>query len=74
ASQIDGTRELASILAGAVERGLIWPEAPLDGIAYWFQSVLVGRILVDLADDPQLDAAWVATASASIRAVLCPPR
>lgn len=73
-TQVEGTRELASILAGARERGLIWPEVPLEGIAYWFQSVLVGRILVDLADDPTLDGEWVAAASASIRAVLCPTR
>jgi AcrR family transcriptional regulator len=74
ATQVDGTRELALILADGVERGLIWPEVPLDGIAYWLQSVLVGRILVDLANDPQLDDDWVATAMAAIRAVLCPPR
>jgi len=73
ATQVDGTRELALILADGVERGLIWPEVPLDGIAYWLQSVLVGRILVDLANDPQLDDDWVATAMAAIRAVLCPP-
>jgi len=73
-TQVDGTRELASILAEAVDRGLIWPEVPLDGIAYWLQSVLVGRVLVDLADDSKLDDDWVATASAAIRAVLCPLR
>ena len=65
--QMDGTRHLAETLDMAVARGLMHPTAPTLGIAYLFQSILVGRILVDLDQDPESNEAWIAAGISSLR-------
>lgn len=65
--QMEGTRHLAETLDMAVSRGLMHPTAPTLGIAYLFQSILVGRILVDLDEDPEANTAWVAAGISSLR-------
>lgn len=56
----------------AKARGLIDPQVPLRGIANFIQSVLVGRTLVDLLEDPEADADWVAATMESLRNLLRP--
>lgn len=65
--QMEGTKHLAETLQMAVSRGLMHPTAPTLGIAYIFQSILVGRILVDLDEDPEANSAWVAAGISSLR-------
>ena len=65
--QMEGTRHLAETLDMAVSRGLMHPTAPTLGIAYLFQSILVGRILVDLDQDPEANEAWIAAGISSLR-------
>ncbi len=65
--QMEGTKHLAETLQMAVSRGLMHPTAPTLGIAYIFQSILVGRILVDLDEDPEANTAWVAAGISSLR-------
>jgi AcrR family transcriptional regulator len=70
--QREGVEYYAETLGIARGRGLIDPQAPISGIANLIQSVLLGRALVDLLDDPEQDAAWAETAVAAISAVLRP--
>lgn len=70
--QADGVAYYTETLGIARERGLIDPVVPLAGIANLIQSVLLGRALVDLLDDPEQDATWAETAVAAISAVLRP--
>lgn len=74
--QHHGSENLARVLAKAKERGLADPIEPLLGLAYVIQSLLVGRILVDIADDDSLDAQWEDAAIATLRHMLrpLPPR
>ena len=70
--QRDGVAYYADTLEIARRRGLIDPAVPLDGIANLIQSVLLGRALVDLLDDPAQDAACAVAAVTAISAVLRP--
>jgi AcrR family transcriptional regulator len=65
--QMEGTRHLAETLRMAVEKGIMNPTAPVLGIAYLFQSILVGRVLVDLEEDPDAEREWVRAASEALR-------
>ena len=69
-AQVEGTAYFKETLKQAVERGVITLRAPIDGVAYVMQSLFVGRILVDLVDDQQVDADWVAAAMTTIRHLL----
>ena len=66
-AQIAGSQHLADTLTMLQDRGLISPAAPVIGIAYWIQSLLVGRILLDMTNDPDLDAKWVETTILALR-------
>jgi hypothetical protein len=39
-------------------------------VAYLVQSILVGRVLVDLVDDAGIEREWVAAAIAALRRLL----
>ena len=69
-AQVEGTAYFKETLKQAADRGVITLRAPIDGVAYVMQSLFVGRILVDLVDDQQVDADWVAAAMTTIRHLL----
>jgi hypothetical protein len=62
----------AATLSIGAERGLIRPFEPLLGTADVIQSLLVGRILVDLLEDDSRDNLWIASAVEVLRALLRP--
>ena len=70
--QREGVETYVDILRLAVERGLIAPATSLDGIAHFMQSIMVGRVLVDLVDDADQDEAWVVSTLAAVAALLNP--
>ena len=72
--QLWGSENLARVLAKVRERGLADPIGPDLGLAYVIQSMLVGRILVDISDDPDLDRQWEDAAIASLRQILRPSK
>jgi TetR/AcrR family transcriptional regulator len=67
-----GTDVFARVLEKSKERGLCDPVEPFLGLAYLIQSMLVGRILVDISDDSELDRQWEDAALASLRLMLRP--
>lgn len=69
-----GTEVFARVLEKSKERGLCDPVEPYLGLAYVIQSMLVGRILVDISDDPELDRQWEDAALASLRSMLRPTK
>lgn len=71
-AQVAGSNHFIETLRLATEQGLIAPTEPLNGIVYVIQSLLVGRILVDLTDDRELDKAWVTTTMATLKHLLRP--
>ncbi len=69
-----GSEQLARLLQKVKDRGLADPVEPLLGLAYVIQSMLVGRILVDISDDETLDEQWEKAAIGTLRAVLRPSK
>lgn len=69
-----GSEHLARLLEKVRERGLADPVEPLLGLAYVIQSMLVGRILVDISDDPELDKQWEDAALMTLRMVIRPSK
>ena len=67
-----GSENLARVLARVKERGLADPVEPYLGLAYVIQSMLVGRILVDISDNEELDQEWEDAAIATLRLLLRP--
>ena len=67
-----GSENLARVLAKVKERGLADPVEPYLGLAYVIQSMLVGRILVDISDNEELDQEWEDAAIATLRLLLRP--
>ena len=67
-----GTEVFARVLEKSKERGLCDPVEPFMGLAYVIQSMLVGRILVDISDDPELDRQWEDAAIATLRLMIRP--
>jgi AcrR family transcriptional regulator len=70
--QLKETDYWAATLNIGAERGLIRPFEPLLGTADVIQSLLVGRILVDLLEDDSRDNLWIASAVEVFRALLRP--
>ena len=68
--QRDGTAQYVEVLRLAMEKRGDSPSFPIEGVAYVMQSLLVGRILVDLVDDDDLSKAWEAAALGAVRAIL----
>ena len=67
-----GSENVARVLAKAKARGLADPVEPHLGLAYVIQSMLVGRILVDISDNEELDQEWEDAAIATLRLLLRP--
>lgn len=70
--QQHGSENLARLLAKVKERGLADPVEPFLGLAYVIQSLLVGRVLVDISDNEELDKEWEDAAISTLRLVLRP--
>ena len=70
--QQTGTEAVARIIEKARDNGLCNPIEPILGVAYVIQSMLVGRILVDISEDPDLDTQWEDAAIATLRQILRP--
>ena len=71
-AQREGTAKYMDVLRLAMEIRGGEPRYPIEGIAYLVQSILLGRVLVDLMDDDELGKAWETTALGAIRAILSP--
>ncbi len=69
-----GSEHLARLLEKVRERGLADPVEPLLCLAYVIQSMLVGRILVDISDDPELDKQWEDAALMTLRMAIKPSK
>lgn len=70
--QSAGTRQFAQLIRDLKDKGLCDPVEPIDGSAHLIQSMLLGRILVDILDDPVAEAHWAQSASATLRFLLRP--
>lgn len=70
--QASGTKRFARLILSLRDRGLCDPVEPIDGSAHLIQSILLGRILVDILDDPIAEANWAKSASATLRFLLRP--
>lgn len=68
--QLEGTAHFVRILEKALERGLISPTAPIRGIAYFIQSILVGRIVTDITQSNEIDEDWMEASLSALRALL----
>lgn len=71
-TQTRGTRSLAAMLDKLKERGMCDPVVPTLGIAGLLQSMLLGRILVDIVDDTEMNSAWDTAVVESLRLMLNP--
>lgn len=70
--QVRGTTHLAESLRMLQDRGTISPSVDLTGLAYFIQSILVGRVLVDVGDESGVDDVWVDVAMTTLRHLLAP--
>lgn len=72
-NQISGTTYFAETLEIAKERGFINPQIEIRALAYWIQGQFVGRALLDVSKESDLDEAWAEATLASLIAVLGVP-
>ncbi len=70
--QAQGTQRFAEIIRELKNRGLCHPIEPIEGTAHFIQSILLGRVLVDILDDPVANEQWQASTVASLRYLLGP--
>ena len=70
--QVSETDYWVETLRIGTEKGLIHPYEPVVGTADVIQSLLVGRILVDILDDDERDDSWVLGSIEVFRALLRP--
>jgi len=70
--QVSETDYWVETLRIGTDKGFIQPCEPLVGTADVIQSLLVGRILVDILDDEERDGTWVLAAIEVFRALLRP--
>ena len=70
--QLKETDYWVATLSIGTQRGLIQPFEPLLGTADVVQSLLVGRILIDLLEDDSRDNLWVTSAIEVFRALMRP--
>lgn len=54
------------------DKGFIDPIEPIEGTAHFIQSFLLGRMLVDVLNDPVADSQWHIAAMAAVRTLLRP--
>jgi AcrR family transcriptional regulator len=70
--QVSETAYFVETLRMGADKGLIQPRESLVGTADVIQSLLVGRILVDILNDDERDESWVLAAVEVFRALLRP--
>lgn len=70
--QTRAAEEFSTTLRLARDLGFIDPVEPIEGIAHFIQSFLLGRMLVDVLDDATADEQWHQATMASLRALLRP--
>jgi AcrR family transcriptional regulator len=70
--QVSETSYFEETLRMGADKGFIQPREPLVGTADVIQSLLVGRILVDILNDDERDETWVLAATEVFRALLRP--
>ena len=70
--QSSGTKRFARLIQDLRDKGLCNPVEPIEGSAHLIQSMLLGRILVDILEDPEAEAAWAKSASATLRFLINP--
>ena len=70
--QVSETNYWVETLRIGTDKGFIQPCEPLVGTADVIQSLLVGRILVDILNDDERDGTWVLAAIEVFRALLRP--
>ena len=67
-----GTARFAALIRELRDRGFCDPIEPIDGTAHLIQSMLLGRILVDIIGDPVAESQWTQSAVATLRFLLRP--
>lgn len=67
-----GASQLATLIRELKDRGFCDPIEPIDGTAHLIQSMLLGRILVDILGDSGAEAQWTQSAVATLRFLLRP--
>jgi AcrR family transcriptional regulator len=67
-----GTARFAQLLRNLRDRGLCSPVEPIEGTAHLIQSILLGRILVDVLEDHNAEADWTQSTSKTLRFLLQP--
>lgn len=65
-------KEFSETMRLARDKGFIDPIEPIEGIAHFIQSFLLGRMLVDILNDPIADSQWHEAAMVSVRTLLRP--
>ena len=70
--QVSETAYFVETLRMGADKGLIQPRESLVGTADVIQSLLVGRILVDILNDDERDESWVLATVEVFRALLRP--
>lgn len=70
--QVRAAEEFAQTIRLARDQGFLDPIEPIEGLAHFIQSFLLGRMLVDILDDSEADKQWHDAAMISLRALLRP--
>lgn len=69
-AQVAGTAEFVAILSLAEQKGFVRLASSPEGTAYLLQSMLLGRILVDLSGSQDMQDAWLESSIVAIKALL----
>jgi AcrR family transcriptional regulator len=69
-AQREGTKHLADTLTMAADNGVISPRIDTMALSMWLQTHLVGRNLLDVLDDPEVESAWIDGVISSLRHLL----
>lgn len=69
-AQIIGTAEFVDILKMAEHKGLIQMKTSPEGTAYLLQSMLLGRVLVDIAATSDIQDDWFESSMIAMKALL----
>ena len=70
--EAEGDAHVAETIRLTAERGVIHPRLPAAGIAHFISSLFSGRLVVDLLNDPEADAAWIDVTLEALRHLLSP--
>jgi len=70
--EAEGDAHVAETIRLIAERGIIHPRLPARGIAHFVSSLFAGRLVVDMLNDPEADAAWIDVTIEALRHLLAP--